>query len=64
MMKRRNSLFSDMRFSVPDFHEVRGVLFLPFRVVKSSSQSSVVPLKPLAFRTFMSSSTFLSVTCA
>ena len=54
----------DMRFSVLDFQIARGGLFLPFRAVKSSSQSSVVLLKPLAFKAFMSSSTFLSVTCA
>lgn len=64
MTKRRNCPSWGIRFSVLDFHVACFALFLPFRTVKSSSQSSTIPLNPLAFNTFMSSSTFLSVTCA
>ena len=62
--KRRNDLSMEHAFLRSCFHVVCAILFLFFPVVKSSSQSSVISLNPFAFKIFISSSTFLSVTCA
>lgn len=62
--ERGNVLSTGQAFPRFLVYVVLTILFLSFPTVKFSSQSSVVPLNPFAFRAFISSSTFLSVTCA
>ena len=61
---RRNCLLSAGQFLRFPFHTAGDFIFRFFLTVKSSSQRSILFPKPVDLNRFMSSSTFVSVTCA